>query len=118
MKRRKTDIANPARTSARSRPKGCRIEERFQTSKLESTSTTTHIVAETASKKIRCDNAVRANDPSAEYRTYAATKAWHAHQAILVVCSFDLLAQASLSVGIGRDAGRASGALGGGSRKI
>ena len=29
MKRRKTDMANPARTSARSSPNGCRMEERF-----------------------------------------------------------------------------------------
>ena len=69
MKRRKTDIAKPARTSARSRPKGCRIELRFQTSKLQPTSTITHMVAEIASKKIRWLKAVRAREPEAEYRT-------------------------------------------------
>jgi hypothetical protein len=118
MKRRKTDIAKPAKTSVRSSPNGCLIEERFQTSKFPRTSTTTHIVADIASKKIRWDKAVSARDPAAEYRTYMATSAWHAHHAILVVCSFDLLAQASLYVGIGRDAGSAKGARGGGSRKI
>lgn len=66
MKRRKTDMAKPARTSARSRPKGCRIEERFHTSKLQKTSTTTHMVADTASKKTRCESAVRAREPDAE----------------------------------------------------
>jgi hypothetical protein len=67
---------------------------------------------------MRWDSAVRARDPSAEYRTYMATSAWQAHHAILVVCSFDLLVHASLYVGIGKDAGRASGARDGGSRKI
>ena len=43
---------------------------------------------------------------------------WQAHHAIRVVCSFDMDVQASRNVGIGRDAGRASGARGGGSRKI
>lgn len=118
MKSKKTDMAKPAKTSVRSRPKGCRIDERFQTSKLLRTSTTTHMVAETASKNMRWDRAVSANEPSAEYNTYMATSAWHAHQAILIVCSLDLLAHASLSVGIGSDAGNASGARGGGSRKI
>lgn len=46
-------MAKPARTSARSRPNGWRIEERFQTSKLWNTSTTTQIVAEIASKNMR-----------------------------------------------------------------
>lgn len=118
MKSRKTDMAKPARTSARSRPKGCRIEERFHTSKLQSTSTVTQIVADMASKKMRWERAVRARDPAAEYRTYIATRAWQAHQAIRVVCSFDLLVQASVKVGIGRDAGSARGARGGGSVKI
>ncbi len=75
MKSRKTDMAKPASTSARCRPNGCRIEERFHTSKLQSTSTATQIVAATASKKIRWESAVRARDPAAEYRTYIATRA-------------------------------------------
>jgi len=75
MKSKKTDMAKPARTSARCRPKGCRIEERFQTSKLQSTSTATQIVADTASKNMRWERAVRARDPAAEYRTYIATRA-------------------------------------------
>ena len=75
MKSRKTDIAKPAKTSARSSPNGWRIEDRFQTSKLQRTSTTTQIVADMASKKIRCESAVRASDPAAEYRTYIATRA-------------------------------------------
>jgi hypothetical protein len=91
--------------------------ERFHTSKLQKTSTTTQIVALMASKNIRCDSAVNARDPSALYKTYAATNAWHKHHAIRVVCSFDMLFHASLNVGTGRDAGSASGALGGGSRK-
>ena len=66
MNSRNTDIAKPASTSARSRPKGCRMEERFQTSKLQPTSTTTQIVALMASKNIRCDKAVSAREPSAE----------------------------------------------------
>ena len=66
MNRRKIDIANPPRTSARSRPKGCRIEERFQTSKLWNMSTATQIVADIASKNMRWDNAVRAREPPAE----------------------------------------------------
>lgn len=117
MNSKNTDIANPASTSARSSPNGCRMEERFHTSKLWKTSTTTHIVADIASKKIRCDNAVRAKDPPAVYCTYAAIDAWQAHQTILCVCSLDIDARASLKVGIGRDAGRARGARGGGSRK-
>src|SRR5271163_1423610 len=98
MKSRNTDIANPASTSARSRPNGCLMEDRFQTSKLQDTSTTTHMVALIASKNMRWDRAVRASEPAAEYKTYAATKAWHAHQNILVVCSLDILFQASLKV--------------------
>lgn len=66
MKSRNTDMAKPASTSARSSPKGCRIEDRFQTSKLWNTSTTTHIVADTASKNIRCERAVKAKLPAAE----------------------------------------------------
>jgi len=118
MKRRKTDMAKPARTSALCRPKGCRIEERFHTSKLQRTSTATQIVADMASKNIRWERAVRARDPAAEYRTYIATRAWQAHQAIRLVCSFDLLVHASFRVGIGSEAGSASGARGGGSVKI
>jgi hypothetical protein len=118
MKSRKTDMAKPARTSARCKPKGWRIEERFHTSKLQRTSTVTQIVADIASKKMRWERAVRARDPAAEYRTYIATRAWQAHQAIRVVCSFDLLVHASFKVGIGREAGSASGARGGGSVKI
>ncbi len=95
-------MAKPARTSARSRlggvsikeskmhgwfevldkvkrggayPKGWRMLERFHTSKLQKTSTTTQIVALMASKNMRCDSAVRARDPCALYRTYAATSA-------------------------------------------
>jgi hypothetical protein len=75
-------------------------------------------MADMASKKMRWERAVRASDPAAEYRTYIATRAWQAHQAIRVVCSFDLLVHASFKVGIGREAGRASGARGGGSVKI
>ncbi len=76
------------------------------------------MIAEIASKKIRWERAVRAREPAAEYSTYIATSMWHAHQTIRVVCSFDLLVHASLYVGIGSDAGSASGARGGGSRKI
>ncbi len=68
MKRRRTDMANPARTSARSRPKGCRIEERFHTSKLPRMSTTTQSMAPKESKRMRCERAVRARDPSALQR--------------------------------------------------
>lgn len=118
MKSRKTDMAKPARTSARCRPKGCRIEDRFHTSKLQSTSTVTQIVADMASKKMRWESAVRARDPAAEYKTYIATRAWQAHQAIRIDCSFDLLVHASFKVGIGRDAGRPSGVREGGSVKI
>lgn len=85
--------------------------ERFHTSKLQNTSTTTQIVALMASKNIKCERAVNASDPSALYRTYAATSAWHKHHVILVVCSFDMLFHASTNVGIGREAGSASGAL-------
>jgi len=56
-------MAKPARTSALSSPKGCRIEERFQTSKLQKTSTTTQMVAEMASKKMRWESAVKAREP-------------------------------------------------------
>lgn len=66
MKRRNTDIAKPARTSARSRPKGWRIEDRFQTSKLERMSITTQIMADMASKNMRWERAVRASEPAAE----------------------------------------------------
>lgn len=116
MKRRKTDIAKPARTSARSSPNGCRMLDRFQTSKLQNTSTTTHIVALIASKNIKWDNAVIAREPPALYRTYAATMAWTKHQPSLMVCSLDMLCHASLNVGTGREAGNASGARGAGSR--
>lgn len=75
MKSRKTDMAKPARTSARWRPKGWRIDERFHTSKLQSTSTATQMVADMASKNMRWESAVRARDPAAEYRTYIATRA-------------------------------------------
>lgn len=94
------------------------MEDRFHTSKLQRTSTTTQMVADIASKKMRWESAVRANDPAAEYKTYIATRTWHAHQDIRVVCSFDMLVHASLNVGMGSEAGSARGARGGGSRKI
>ena len=65
MKRRSTDMAKPARTSARSRPKGWRIEERFHTSKLPRTSTTTQSMAPRESKSMRWERAVRARESSA-----------------------------------------------------
>jgi hypothetical protein len=43
---------------------------------------------------------------------------WQAHHAIRVVWSRDMDVHASRKVGIGREAGRARGARGGGSRKI
>ena len=58
-------MAKPARTSARSRPKGWRIEERFHTSKLPSTSTTTQSMAPRESKRMRWERAVRARESSA-----------------------------------------------------
>ena len=66
MKRRRTDMAKPARTSARSRPKGCRIELRFHTSKLPRMSTATQRRAPRESKRMRCERAVRAREPSAD----------------------------------------------------
>ena len=80
MKRRRTDIANPARTSARSSPKGCRIEERFQTSKLPRMSTTTQSIAPKESKRMRCERAVRASEPSALQRIEAAMHMWPTDQ--------------------------------------
>lgn len=68
MNRSRTDIAKPAKTSARSRPKGCRIEERFQTSKLPRMSTTTQSMAPSESKSMRWESAVRASEPSALQR--------------------------------------------------
>jgi hypothetical protein len=121
IKSKKTLIANPANTSARSSPNGCRILLRFQTSKLQKISTATQILALIASKNIRWDSAVIAREPEAEYKTYAATKAWQKHHRMRRRWDFDIVAvdcQASLSVGTGREAGRARGARGGGSRKI
>ena len=118
MNSRNTDMAKPASTSARSKPKGCRIDDRFHTSKLQNTSMATHIVAEMASKNIRCERAVRANEPCELYSTYPAIRAWQRHHPPRVVCSIDILRHDSFSVGMGREAGRASGARGGGSRKI
>ena len=66
MKRRRTDIAKPASTSARSSPNGCRIDDRFQTSKLPRTSTTTQSIAPRESKRMRWESAVRAREPSAD----------------------------------------------------
>lgn len=116
MKSKKTDMAKPARTSARSRPNGWRMELRFQASKLQNTSTPTQMVALIASKKMRWERAVRARDPAALYTTYVATSAWQRHHTSRVVCSRDMLCHASLNVGMGRDAGSANGALGAGSK--
>jgi len=43
---------------------------------------------------------------------------WQKHQVMRMVCSRDIDVQASEKVGMGREAGRAKGARGGGSRKI
>lgn len=63
IKSKNTDIANPARTSALSKPNGCLMLLLFQTSKFDNTSTATQRLAPRASNMIKWLNAVNANDP-------------------------------------------------------
>lgn len=58
-------MAKPASTSALSRPNGCRMLDRFQTSKLLRTSTITHNIAPKESKRMRWERAVNAKEPEA-----------------------------------------------------
>lgn len=99
-------------------PNGCRTLLRFHTSKLLNTSTTTHTLAPNASNMIKWLSAVTARLPCADHNVIPATDRWQTHHNSLVRCSDEMLRSSSLRVGIGSDAGSASGARTGGSRKI
>ena len=78
----------------------------------------TQSMAPRESKRIRWERAVRAKDPEALQRVYAATIMWQMHHQNLVFCSLDMLFRHSLRVGTGREFGSAMGARGVGSKII